>query len=127
MNAKIGWALAAGLGLVLMGVAVHSADRETVAGGGPEQPGRYSAVASSPEGVLILDTATGQVYRVAPDNILPWRGEAPAPAKRPRAGAGGDEVGLSPDGTRLVLPPRKGEVPPPPSPPPSTPTPTKKD
>jgi hypothetical protein len=48
-------------------------------------PGRFQAVSSSPDGVVILDSATGDLYRAGPGDIKPYhaRPQIHAPGPQP--------------------------------------------
>jgi hypothetical protein len=41
-------------------------------GPGNHPPGRFQVVSSSPEGVILLDTATGELYKAGPGDIKPY-------------------------------------------------------
>src|SRR5947209_7522413 len=69
--------------------------------GHPSDVGRYTVVLTSRDLIIIMDTTTGDLYKVAPSDIKPY-----ASRPRPRAERDGGEGGYEPKD--------KGPLPPPP-------------
>ena len=72
MSHRILWPVVAALGLggLILVISQSTAQRPGGGGGGaPGMPGRFVVAHASAHQVLVLDTATGQVYRVPSDDF----------------------------------------------------------
>ncbi len=78
MARQTGWLL----GLALLGLSIYGVSQLAAQRGGRSQGevGRYVVVRSSGDVIILLDTATGDLYNAVPSDIKPY-------ASRPHGGA----------------------------------------
>jgi hypothetical protein len=76
MNPKGPWIVSGMifLGVAVFGLATLSAQRFPVPGGthGGGEVGRYQVVVSSADAIILLDTATGDLYKAVPHDVKPY-------------------------------------------------------
>jgi hypothetical protein len=96
------WALlgVAGVAVLVLAITMLEAQRPFPAAFFPEQVGRYQAIKIDGDTIILLDTATGDLYKAGRDDIKPYR-------DRPRIGVG------APPPTRPAFPPPPTASPPP--------------
>jgi hypothetical protein len=70
----------------VIGLSALTAQRTPPSLLGGSEVGRYQAVHTSPDGIILLDTATGELYRATPNDIKPHsarpRGDRIDPERR---------------------------------------------
>jgi hypothetical protein len=90
---RIVWPIAALLGLIVLVVGISNVPAQRFGGGAmyspyPPQPGRFAVAHATATRVIILDTATGKLYRATEDDFskmsdLPKFGMPPGPFPGP--------------------------------------------
>ncbi len=79
--------LAGGLVVLVLGVSGMSAltaQRTPPSGLGGSEVGRYQVVHTGPDGLIMLDTATGELYRATPNDIKPYSAHPRQPGAHDR-------------------------------------------
>jgi hypothetical protein len=75
MSRRGAWIVAGLLFLAVVTITVSSLMAQVWNPGpaqGGQPPGRFQVVSSAPDGVVLLDTATGELYKAGPGDIKPY-------------------------------------------------------